>query len=126
MNANREKNDKLKSYHILSKNLPDLQLIETTFEELRKPTVEEKTTRAKNPPAKLVKVVAKGATMILDDAIKILVDRVETIVKQVENLTLEQALEDCFVTYCMDGAEHNNTGYNKENFITYSLSLCFV
>ena len=58
----------------------------------------------------------------IEDALNILLKRMEKIVEQVEGMTMERALENCFIIYCMDGAEHDNTGNSKANVITYSLT----
>ena len=68
---------------------------------------------------KLVKITEKGATATIDDAIGLTLDHICSTIAQFDDLTLDKAFEKCFIVFCMNGAEHNNTGKSKENFITY-------
>ena len=109
----------------MSKNLPSLSPIETTYKELvveLLPTSALQNHPCTNQP-RLVNVVAKGATTSINEAVNIIIDHIKGIVAHVEGMTIEQALDKCFLLLCMDRAEHDNTGKSKENVITYSLTL---
>ena len=117
----REEKKIYSSHHALSKNLPPCSNIEVEYVALN-PRHNPDTEAGRREPLR-INVVGKGVTTDTTDAIRLLMKRTEDIVLQVDGLTIEKALEDCFVIYCFDGAVHENTSQVNKNVITYSLTL---
>lgn len=103
---------KYKSHHMLAKNLPKVHKMQGTY-----------TKKAEDDEEDDTEVICHGAYTDISDCIKLLLQRVKKIVDQVSDLTMDEALKDCFVIYCLDGAVHDNTSRKNSGVITYSLTL---
>ena len=106
---------KIQSCHTLCKKLPLL----SPLEEIYKEATTVKNQAFNQSTTTLIETVAKGETKSIKDAVNTMFNRVCDAAAQVDRLSVNDALKDCFVVFCIDGAEHDNTVKNKSNIITY-------
>ena len=140
----------LKSYHLLSKDLPPVTEFECSYvSNADQLTISQDLTQALNdddmvtnvhmpdsdanntaddealsstpPAADDTTTKCDGAYVSIDDCIRIILNRVHGVVEK--KGSMEEAMKDAFLIFCGDGAQHPRLQTKDCNIITYSITL---